>query len=315
MIPRILFINSIHQNCGVYQYGKRLYTIIKKSPIYLYDYKEIGTLKEYQDCIRNHQYSVIVYNYHTSTMTWLSRDTIQHIVKNIGIPHESPTDLWDFTINIEPLTDQYNSIPRPIYEIDKSTLKQYTPTLTEVQDFIDYGQNQNKIIIGSFGFGFAFKGFDKIIKYVNEQYDEAIIKLLITHAHYGPDSIELDVATLCQQINCKNKIEVRISHVFFSDMDLLKFLSTNTINLFIYDRLEGRSISSVIDLAISAGQPIGLSDSVMFRHVYSDQICVYKTSIQQCINNSKHVVECFNQKWSNLNLIDKMDQIVGSLID
>ena len=49
----------------------------------------------------------------------------------------------------------------------------------------------------------------------------------------------------------------------------------------------GRSASSVIDYAVSIKTPFGISDSYMFRHIYSDRICLYKNTIQECIDNYK----------------------------
>ena len=40
--PAILFINHSVIHCGVYQYGKRIYDIIKHDPDSNYIYKEIN---------------------------------------------------------------------------------------------------------------------------------------------------------------------------------------------------------------------------------------------------------------------------------
>lgn len=67
------------------------------------------------------------------------------------------------------------------------------------------------------------------------------------------------------------------------------------INLFLYDTMPGRGISSTIDFALSTNTPIGISDSYMFRHIYHDSICVYKTPISQCIlNSSEHILSFKN---------------------
>ena len=68
---------------------------------------------------------------------------------------------------------------------------------------------------------------------------------------------------------------------FVNENDLLIFLQSNTMNIFLYDNLHGRGISSTIDYALSVRRPLGISDSFMFRHIYSDEICLYKNSIQK----------------------------------
>ena len=61
-----------------------------------------------------------------------------------------------------------------------------------------------------------------------------------------------------------------------------------------------RSISSVIDYALSINKPIGISSSSMFKNIYTDEICLEKVSIQHCIDNYPSNLEN-NKKKSRLN--------------
>jgi hypothetical protein len=70
---KILFLNSKIQNCGVYQYGLRLFDILKKTKTIEYIYTEIDSLDEYNNLSK---FYVIIYNYHCSTMPWLNPYTI-----------------------------------------------------------------------------------------------------------------------------------------------------------------------------------------------------------------------------------------------
>ena len=54
--------------------------------------------------------------------------------------------------------------------------------------------------------------------------------------------------------------------------------------------MHGRGISSTIDYDISVKRPLAISDSYMFRHIYSHDICVYKVNIDDAINNSKKIL-------------------------
>lgn len=101
-----------------------------------------------------------------------------------------------------------------------------------------------------------------------------------------------------------------ITNEFFSNEEILLFLSSNDTNIFLYDHMYGRGISSVIDYAISAKKPFVISDSYMFRHIYSDNICVYKTNIHEAIINSKNILDSLLNKYSNENLINKIDSII-----
>jgi hypothetical protein len=303
----ILFLNHKIKNCGVYQYGLRLFEILQKDTNNIYVYKEIDSYEEYKN-ITNESLTHIIYNYHHSTMNWLNKDTIQkeNNVINIGIPHESPDNLFDIVCNIDPNAPErihekikYYSLPRPIYESFE----------IKTNAFIDLHQNSGLPIFGSFGFGFQNKGFHKMVKMINQQYDNAIIKLVIPIAHFDPDPYTVDrMRQMCIQQNIKPGIILLITHDFFSTNEILTFLQTNTMNIFLYDQMHGRGISSAIDYAISVKKPIGISDSYMFRNIYSDDLCLYKHSIDYCLKQT--ISKCLKD-YSHENMINKMNTILN----
>ena len=286
---KILFLNHTKVQCGVYQYGLRLFNVLKHTKDIQYKYVEIENYSDYLDAVNNNKdANAIVYNYHNSTMSWLNKENIQKSISNIGIPHESTDIFFDIMCNIDPLAKQSHekkySIPRPKFS---NLLENYTPSTNEIRDFINY-KIDGCYTFGSFGFGFTNKGFDKIVKIINEQYDKALIKLVIPTPDFGGTNYSIQCQSIidrCMQLNVNPDIKIMISHDFFTNDDVLSFLKSNTINLFLYDEMKGRGVSSVIDYAISVNTPFGISDSDMFRHIYSDNICLYKTSIRDCITN------------------------------
>lgn len=318
-MTNILFLNHKIENCGVYQYGKRLIEILFKDNETNYIYKEIDSYNEYFNAVKETPaIKAIVYNYHASTMDWLNETNIQRSVKNIGIPHECPEQeyLFDIICNIDPnASESFNrfSLPRPIYENVEEITK--IATTNESNDkFINKYTDTNIPIFGSFGFGFDNKGFDKIIKIVNEQYDNAIVKFVIPVAHFDPNPNRIhEMRNLCIKSNKKQGTILMITHNFFSTSDILKFLKSNTMNIFLYDKMDGRGISSTIDYAISVKKPLGISDSYMFRNIYSDDICLYKKNINYCIHNSSNYLEKFLEEYSNVNIINKFFKIFQSI--
>lgn len=311
----ILFLNSKIQQCGVYQYGKRVYDILRNCKNKNYIYKEIDNLNEYNLMQENYDIHCIIYNYHQLTMAWLNENNIQKVHKNIGIVHESPENLFDIILSIDPTINESPNkftIPRPIFENINDLLQNYEASTITIHNFINKYNDVNIPIIGSFGFGCDHKGFDKIINMVNEQYDNAIIKLVISKAYFDPNpNTLLNMMEKCNNITRKPGIELMISNDFFSNSDLLYFLRSNTINIFLYDEMNGRGISSTIDYAISVDKPIGISNSYMFRNIYSDNICLYKTSIADCITNYEYI-KIFKDIYSNKNLIEKINNIIGN---
>jgi hypothetical protein len=245
-------------------------------------------------------------------MPWLNRDTIQKEVMNIGIPHESPEYLFDIVVDIDPTAPESAtrfSIPRPIYENVDALLETYTPS-PNIKSFIEYSQ-PGVPVFGSFGFGFLNKGFYRLVQLIDATYDAAIIKLIIPSAHFDPnrDHTTNTMRQICENLPRKASIQLMITHEFVSNEDLLLFLKSNTANLFLYDKLEGRGISSALDYALSVNTPLAISDSHMFRHLYSDDICVYKRPLIHCIHDSRQHCDSFLQIYSHDALIEKMDKI------
>lgn len=313
----VLFINSINKQCGVYQYGVRLYNILKKCLEIEYKYFEIDNINNYNLLLTQFPNAThIIYNYHTSTMGWLNNNIVCKTTTNIGIPHESSNNCFDITLNIDPNgleTDNFFNIPRPIYENVDEMLTNYTSSTQEIHKFITYKEN-NLPIFGSFGFGFQNKGFDKIVNLINQTYENAIIKIIMPFAHYDPNAVNNynSVYTACLKYNVKPGIKLMIITSFCSNEDILYFLKSNDMNIFLYDTMQGRGISSVFDYALSVNTPFGISDSYMFRHIYSDEICLYKTELPNCYSNSLKHVKLFQITNSHKNVICKFKQIMNN---
>lgn len=56
-----------------------------------------------------------------------------------------------------------------------------------------------------------------------------------------------------------------------SNDEILDFLNKNTVNIFLYDNMPGRGLSSTIDYAVSVDTPLIVNNSNMFRHLLSDR--------------------------------------------
>jgi hypothetical protein len=311
----IIFFNHKIENCGVYQYGKRAFEILKNNNEINYIYKEIDCFDEYTRVLtENVNIKAIIYNYHSCTMQWLNLSNIQTNVKNIGIPHESPDNLFDIVCNVDPdakETHKNFSLPRPIYENIEDLLN--SPLENKiVNNFINEYTDTNMPIFGSFGFGFDRKGFDKIVKIVNDNFDSAIIKFIMPHA----DTIASDhnVVTRCLKNITKPGIKIMINHEFLDEKDILLFLRTNNVNVFMYDTHNSAGLSSVIDYALSVKRPITISDASWFRHIYSDEICVYKNNIRNILNATNNYCLKFNNIFSNENLRNKVKNIFNNII-
>ena len=311
----VLFFNHTAEKCGVYQYGLRVFEILSQDSNILYRYVGVDNLTTYQETLKRYpSVTGIIYNYHLATMPWLNSGNIQRsVIKNIAILHECDNPMFDIICNIDPSipsTESSFSLPRPIYDNIEELLSNYTPSTKAVDQFISF--NTGVPIFGSFGFGFDFKGFHKIVDLVNNNFDEAIIKFVMPESHFdgNKNTTNANMVKKCQALNKKPGIKLLITHDFFTTKDILNFLQSNSMNLFLYDRLNGRGISSVIDMALSAKKPIGISDSYMFRNIYSEKIDVYKTNVKDCMKNSLEHCSQFLKTYSNANMINTFKSIL-----
>jgi hypothetical protein len=316
----VLFLNHNKKQCGVYQYGKRVYDIIKNDTKINYIYEEVGCEKDYLNILNETKMDVIIYNFVHATMPWLNIHNMPSNIKKIGLKHEFyyNESLFDNMIDINPInieTARISTIPRPIFENIDEILLNNKSSSKEVEEFINIYTDSNIPIFGSFGFGFTNKGFDKIVSLVNEQYDNAVIKYVIPVAHFDPNpNRTVEMRNRIMSITRKPGIILMITHIFFSNEDLLRFLKSNTMNIFLYDYMEGRGPSSTLDYALSVKKPIGISDSFMFRHIYSDSICLYKTTIKDCIKNSSEYYSPFLETYSHKNMIEKFNKVLHTIV-
>lgn len=267
-MSKILFINHNAERCGVADYGRRLFDVLQP-------HMDITTSHEERE-----GYDVILYNYHYATCQPKKMEA-----KQIALFHEAHLNFeFDKVVSIQDL-------PRPLLDIQLPVIRNSIPT------------------IGSFGFGFPDKDFPRICELVKEQYDEAMILLIIPFAEFGDidgTSAKAEVEK-CKVILKGTNIKLMTSHHFWPSDKLVKWLALNDINLFLYKPSIGRGISSVIDYALSARRPIGVSNSEMFRHL-PKEICVDNKTIPELIAQSLEPLQKVYAENSN-------EKLVGAILE
>lgn len=310
MPHRVLFLNHRKRQCGVYQYGRRVFDIVNGCSDVTYSYEEIDGHDAYRNVMTRGSWDAIVYNYHPLTMPWLNRRTMVRHRNSIGILHECQTNLFAKRISIDPDTTErpgLYAIPRPLLTL----IPRDCVGGPGVHEFISYNEGSTTPVFGSFGFGFSNKGFPRLVEMVNSQYDRAIIKLVIPDASFAADPRMADrTCAECHSSNRKSGIRLMVYRGFMEENDLLVFLASNTMNLFLYDKMMGRGISSTVDYALSVGRPLGISDSYMFRHIYHDDICLDKHTIRECMESSPRHCELYRKKYSHDIMIQKFTSII-----
>jgi hypothetical protein len=304
---KVAIYNSPTKNCGVSQYGRRLYSILKNGNIDL-KYYEISTLKElFQTGLKE---DICIFNYirtgsSNAPLSWLSQNIIDDLRSRgkvvAQIFHAFTPLSVDYILHQNPNIQKKQNIFPLLRPIPKYTPKKKHPT--EVPR------------IGSFGLGFKTKGFEKIVQLVNSQFDKADIVFNIFNAYYGDtQSAECnEVIENCKSIPLKSGITLSITNNFLTDVALIDFLAKNDINLFLYNYSGSGGISSVIDFALASESPIGIGSSDMFSHIYSDDICVDKTLIMDIITKGNAHILKFKEQFSNDKLNNQFEEIINTI--
>lgn len=252
----VLLLSQRGYQCGVSDYGDRLFNALSKS-------NKINFT--YSDKLELDGIDAVLYNYHNATLPHITDAYLsdKRHIKHIALHHEGGIQfIPDKIIEVQ-------NLPRPVNRYNFVNKQNEIPT------------------IGSFGFGFYNKNYNQIAELVKSQYTKAKIRVNIPFAYYGDidgQSAKIEVNKM-REVLSGTDIELEVNHEYLSQTDLINFLRGNDINVFLFNEMEGRGLSSSIDYALEAERPIGISHSDMFRHLssVSSSIFVDEVSLQDLI--------------------------------
>ena len=305
---KVLLVNSKIFECGVFQYGKRISNILKDESRYQFLNLETDNVQEFDIMIAEYNPDIIIYNWHFSTMNWLSSEKTHELKhkKQLFIFHETvfPHHLYNdgylmADMSSNPDNRSYPLI-RPLFNIVLNKETNEVP------------------VIGSFGFGFDNKGFEKICKLVSDTFEKAIIKLHITNPFFGDHSGNTtnNIIERCKKHITNPNVSAVFTSNFLSDNDILNFLNSNSLNIFLYDEMYGRGLSSVIDYAISVDTPLAVNNSYMFRHITNETPKISISSglnLKQIMDNGINDVLYYRSKWNNVEFKDNLYNVIINL--
>jgi hypothetical protein len=308
----ILFVNHKEPRCGVYQAGLGISKILKKSNKYRLEYVEVENLTQFENYFNFSKPDVVLYNYHPAPMPWLNLSIIKQyesLAKSMVIQHEgfhnpdnTTFQYYIFANAAMEILPEWNNVfvvGRPLKKYDGDYPTNSIPT------------------IGSFGFGFLNKRYELIAKAVNSEFDNAIINLQISYAKYGDNEgfSARQSVELCRKEISKPGIELRVSHAFLPEQDLLKFLASNDINVFLYDDMPGRGSASTIDWALSVKRPIAVSKTYMFKHLVTEpSVFIEDNNLKTILANGTEPLHKFYNMWSEEANIKHYDEIFDRVL-
>jgi hypothetical protein len=311
-MKNILIINHNVQNCGVYQYGKRFASIAKKSNKINFLYYELSSYADLKNVIKETNPRVIIYNHLTGTMPWMTSIQAeeirkQNIKQGLIVHNVNYETFFDFYLHQNPdyqETENNFSLCRPLFE--------YKPNKKTVKTDV--------INIGTFGFGFHTKHFDKICQIISNEFKTEPINLNfhLTISHFCPNEhMIVDIRNKCLSYIVGTNIRLNLTHTFITDEELLDMLYTNDLNIFLYEKYTSyNGISSSIDYALSVKKPIAICKSNMFSHIYNVEpsICVETNSLKNILANGFEPLKAKYNEWSHDNFIKNLENIVEKIL-
>jgi SAM-dependent methyltransferase len=337
MKSTILFLTHRKKQCGVYEFGLNTYHAISKSQKYSFVHAACESEVELHKAIQDHQPSIIIYNYHPAVMPWLCTKVAKGVYKNnfaglnvtqVGIIHEATQEVADTATAYRNKFILGGSEKRinalfDYYVAADPTLLLKNPFVFKTGRLIPAYENNKPLptipTIGSFGFATPNKGFVKLVNKVKQDFKEAVVRLNIPYAAFGDKEGKnaSAIAEQCKKVVNGTNIKLEITHDFMDHAQLLDFLASNSMNVFMYEDKSGRGISSAVDFALAVKRPVAVSDCPMFRHILRNhpEVCCDKNSLATILSNGYSGLEKTCASWNEENLIWEYERIVKIILD
>jgi len=331
----VLFVTHKPKQCGVFEFGKNVFNAISVSDKYKFIKAECASIEELRSFIDDHQPDAIIYNYHPSVLPWLCTKISKGIYRNniadlrsiqIGIIHEVTQETADAATGygnkwiLGPSQKKLNSLFN-FYIAADPTLLLKNPLVFKTGRLIpEYNKstaNSSIPVIGSFGFATPKKGFEKVVEKVQEEFDEAIIRINMPSADFGDEtgSNARRIAENCKNLIHKPGIKMETSHQFMNDEELLDFLAGSSMNVFMYEDISGRGLSSALDNALAVKKPIAVSRCPMFRHILiaKPSVCVEDIPLKEILYNGFFPIEKISKDWNKETLVWEYERILDRI--
>jgi hypothetical protein len=320
-------------HCGVGIRGLLTSNILKRSTKYHF----IQCFTDGPDVVEEYitQYSpkVILYNFHGNTTPWIYEGKIQqkypHIIQVLivydlsqqqvdEIPSDGYAGVRYLICDDDTLrgNGQVFIVPRSLPCDGLYINKKDTATTTASTASTAVG-GKHIPKIGYQGFGMEHKGIRDLARVVQEEFDEAIVRLHIPYSYYGDPNGDLARQRAIEVLEVLHKpnIKLEISHNFMSDEEIVSWLHENDINCYFYWPQYGCGVASSPDYAISAGKPIAITHSDQLRNMWNlnPPILIENTPLKTIMSYGTKPLEPLYVRNSNTNMIREYELVLGKL--
>lgn len=279
-----LFINSKEPVCGVHEFGKNLYAILKPSQRIQWHYSDRPSMPS------PISYDFILYNWSLLIGGWIAGAPFKEIAsRQLLVYHDGdPGGGWDGILFSDPTMaphDNWHPIGRPLPWFDPARAQ----------------STRNGPIIGVHGFLGAWA--DRVVSRVKEEFQFATIRLQLPFSKFCDPSggQAMSMAARCREIVRGSQINLEVSHLFLEQPKLLEWLSGNDLNCYMRPpKMHWTGVSSAPDCALAVRRPVAINRCNCFRHLHDcrPSIMVEDSSLMEIIGNGLGPLIPLYQKWS-----------------
>ena len=269
---------------------------------------------ELETAIVTHQPKVVIYNFHQDTTKWLMNQTIRKkfkTIKHVMIHYDVTQHMID---NYTPESNygfEYVATDNQFLKLNKyfklvtRSIPNIWPIKEHLLSFVP--------TIGFQGFAVNGKGMHKIAFYVQNEFDEAIIRLHCPQPYYTQHNVLADRLAEMRSIIKKPGITFEISTDFKTDTEIISWLSQNTINCYFYDENNKGGLASSTVYALAAKRPIAITRTTMMRDMWdlSPTIEIERSTLKTIISNGFSPLVPLYEKYSHTNFIQSYENIVN----
>jgi len=311
MNNKILFVTqTMHGTraaCGIGLIGKLIGETLLKHPEFKFELLYADDFQTIEHKVKEFEPAAIVYNYAPGTTPWMdygkgNRDAMSDI-KHIRIMHDMHQGIanayhpesnygWQYIIADDPTITETNYVFATNRLLPPGPRTNYVDTGIPVIGFQGFSSIHGE-----------FKGIRRLAYQVAMEFDHAIIRLHIPYGFYG-DPAGYAAQTRVHEVRSivahKPGIQVLASHELLSTQEIVDLLTTNTVNCYFYDYLDGAGLASSPDYALAAGRPIAVARSHQMRHFWNLQpsILIEQNSLRKIIDNGLEPLKTLYEDYS-----------------
>jgi SAM-dependent methyltransferase len=320
----ILFISNNNKKCGVGEYGRSIFSAMQKYSKHIFSACFVDPNEKFDGFSDKIDWADIIFvNYMPVTLphcsSFLSRLDNKPLVGLIHTYHREEIKLYS----------AYSEIFKYRIHTDPTLLSQVPNVFSAprvIPEFISWGgggasETKNEIFtIGTVALSMgSSKGYEKIISYVEENFDEAHIRIHMPFGDFTEKKNDKNLEVIKRKIK-KPGVILSFSHEYLEVKDLINFLSQNDLNVSFYDEDTGEKdggISSTTDMLIAAEKPIVLTNCYMYRHIryYAPELFIDNSSLDQILEIGTEKVKFLKDLWSEKNAAKYFDEIFEKILD